>query len=73
LAIDRQLQCVSPTGVSCSVARTIASTFAAAIDLQPFAVKALRHAFTVAGETPASFAMRVLAKPSAAINNTRAR
>ena len=32
MAIDRQLQCVSPAGFSCSVACTISSTFSAGID-----------------------------------------
>ena len=86
LAIDRQLQCVSPSGVSCSVARTISSTFSAAIDglrprpgrttedaFNPSAANRSRHAVTVAGDTPTSIAILVFAKPSAAINNARAR
>ena len=86
LAIDRQLQCVSPGGVSCKVSRTISSTFSTGIDgfgprpgrtaekfCRPSSENRSRHAATVAGETWTSLAILVVANPSAAINNARAR
>jgi hypothetical protein len=85
-AIDRQLQCVSLGGVSCSVARTISATFASGIDglrprpgrtftepANPSSENRSRQLVTVAGETPTSLAIRVVANPSQAINNARAR
>src|SRR6185503_8123030 len=66
LAIERQLQCVSPIGCSCSVAWTISAILSAGIDglrprpgrtpenaFRPSDANRLRHASTVAGETPA--------------------
>src|ERR1019366_5107504 len=85
-AIERQLQCVSPGGVSCNVKRTTSSIFAAGIDgrrprpgrtveksFNPSWEKRSRHDFTVIGATPTSEAIRLLANPSQAINSTRAR
>lgn len=65
LAIERHDQCVSPAGLSCSVACTIASTFSVGIDglrprpgrtvpnsFSPSWEKRSRHALTVLGESP---------------------
>ena len=86
LAIVRVLQCVSPLGLECRVASTIASTRLhrdrrlgppALADLaqlaSPFSANRVRHARTVTAVTPKLAAIRVLATPSAAINSARAR
>src|ERR1019366_211269 len=86
LAIDRQLQRVSPEGFSCWVRRTISSTFSPVIPalrprpssttphlVSPSSANLLRHARTVTGVTPTVAAILELATPSAAINSTLAR
>src|ERR1035437_1040621 len=86
LAIDRQLQCVSPEGFSCWVRRTISSTLAAVTPGlrprpsrtwpnfdSPSSANLPRHERTVTGVTPTLAAILELATPSAAINNTVAR
>ncbi len=86
VAIDRQLQCVPPAGVSSRVARTISATFSAEIlDLRPrpgatcpnlvtpCAANRSRQAGTLPGETPNRAAIAVLATPSAANSNACAR
>ena len=85
-AIVRQLQCVSPGGVSCKVKRTISSTFTGGIDgLRPRPGRTLENPFspsstnrsrqftTVVGETPTALAIRVFANPSEAITRAVAR
>jgi len=65
LAIVRQLQCVSPSGVWCNVACTIACTFSGVIDalrprpgrttpkpFRPSASNRSRQLLTVVGDTP---------------------
>src|ERR1019366_8144009 len=77
---------VAEAPVSCNVKRTISSTFSRGIDgLRPRPRRTLENSFsptcanrsrqrdTVAGAICTSSAIRVLANPSAAINNTRAR
>ena len=86
LAIERQLQCVSPAGFSCSVACTIAATFSGGIEgfrplpgrtpenaFNPSCSNRSRHAATVVADRPATAAIRVLAIPRPAISNTLAR
>src|SRR5664280_3779746 len=86
LAIDRQLQCVSPEGFSCCVRRTISSICAAVTPglrprpprtwpnlASPSSANLVRHERTVTGVTPTVTAILELATPSAAINNTMAR
>lgn len=83
LAIDRQLQWVSPGGLSCGVAWTMASTLSAGMEglrprpsctfpnvASPSAVNRLRQARTVIDDTPTRWAIWVLATPSTA--NSRA-
>src|SRR5664279_3707786 len=86
LAIDRQLQYVSPEGFSCCVRRTISSRLAAEIPGlrprpartwpnldSPSSANLPRHEPAVTGVTPTAAAILALATPSAAINNTLAR
>ena len=81
LAIERPLQCVSPSGFSCNVERTISSTFSAGIDgfgpgldapaakfTSPSSANRSRHAATVARRDMHLAAIRVFATPPAAIN-----
>ena len=80
LAIVPVLQCVSPLDLECRVASTIASTVSAEIDglgprpsrtspslASPFSANRVRHAHTITAVTPKLAAIRVLATPSAAI------
>src|SRR5664280_521212 len=82
-AIDRQLQCVSPSGRPSCVSRTISSTLLAGIDglrprplatrpnsRNPSAANRLRQPTTVLTATPHSAAILALATPSPA--NSRA-
>ena len=75
-AIDRQLQCVSPGGLSCSVAATIAPAFPAGIEglrprpsrtlpsfASPSSANRARHATTLDGDTPSRAAIAVFARP----------
>src|ERR1019366_5916566 len=86
LAIDRQLQCVSPGGVDCVVATTISLTFAAEIErlrprpsftsvsaCGPPSANRSRHKITVGRLTHSCLAISLLDSPSAAINTIRAR
>jgi hypothetical protein len=73
LGLDRQLQCVSPSGLDSWVNRTISSIFSAGICglrprpgrtrpslASPSSAKRLRQATTLDGETPTSQATAVL-------------
>ena len=75
-AIDRQLQCVSPGGLSCKVACTIASTCSAEIDglrprpsrtrpnfANPSVPNRVRQLVTLAADTPSRDAIAVVATP----------
>ena len=85
-AIVRQLQCVAPGGFSCSVNRTISSTFSAGIDglrprplatwpnrLSPSAANCDRQLTTLDGDTANCAAIFVLAAPRPASSNALAR
>jgi hypothetical protein len=85
-AVVRQLQCVCPGGVVCSVAWTIASTISGGMDglaprpgrtrpnlFKPSSANRCRQDLTDVADTPNSAAIRSLATPSAASNNARAR
>ena len=86
MAIERQLQCVSPGGFSCSDASTIAATLSSGIVglrprpdftfpnfFNPSSSKRARHELTLLAETPSSQAIAVFAAPFPASSSALAR